>query len=79
MNPEDYLKLIDRMIKAKAETANAKKAWFDMACCSTLGMSNEVAEVYRNECVQLFKKYKQSHEEALKIWDMFDAANEDKP
>ena len=79
MNPEEYLKLIRRMIKAKVEAANAKKAWFDMACCSTLGMSNEVAEVYRNECGQLFETYKQCHDEALKISDMFDAANQGKP
>ena len=79
MNQEDYLNLIRRMIKAKVEASNAKKTWFDMACCSTLGMSNEVAEVYRNECGHLFERYKQCHEEALKISDIFDAANQGKP
>jgi len=67
------------MIQTNVKAANARKAWADMASCSTMGMSNEEVEVYRNQCGELFQTYKQCHEEALKISDMFDAANEDKP
>ena len=79
MNPEEQKELIRRMIKANVESANARKAWADMAYSSTLGMKNEEVEVYRNECRELFQTYKQCHNEALKISDMFDAANENEP
>ena len=79
MNPEDYLKLIDRKTEANFKAATARRDWVMKLNTRTFEMNDEELEAHRWRCNDLRTAYLRCRAESLELSETLKAAYEDKP
>lgn len=78
MNPEDYLKLIDRRVEANIKASIARRRWI-AAINNPHTMNDEELEEHHWECNDRRTEYLRCRAESLELSETLKAANEDKP